>query len=336
MAVVELVIQIGDSHTSIYKKGAGLILKEASVVAFGRSRNKMILHAVGNEAKEMQGKTDSNVWVESPVKYGSIVNMELAQLMLSSFLDTVLVKRKMFTKINVVMLTSCTLSPEDKRDYEKLAFNCDINYVYFVPSIIACAVGGGFDLSDIRGKMIVNIGAGSTEIAVVSQYSIVNGVNIELGGSVIDSAIVKTVFEVFNIVISENTAEKIKKEIGSLHENDISNVDFSGIDALTRVSRENTLFAKDLYEVFEVAYNKIAEAIDIVINQLSPDLANDVATNGIYFCGGGSLITGLEGYFKKHLNMPIELSTDPEIVSVLGGGILMSDKLMLKVVVDKN
>jgi rod shape-determining protein MreB and related proteins len=332
----ELVIELGSSNTCIFEKGAGLVLKEASLVAFTRKNKKIIVKEVGNKAKKMIGKTSESIWVESPIKNGVIINKDLAELMLRSFLSKIFGNRKFLPRLKILFVCNCAIDGKEKREFETLGYNIGASIVNFVPSVITSAYGGGLDINESYGKMIVNIGADTTQIGVISLGSIVTGYSVALGGSVIDSAIVKYVYDNYNTIISESSAEKIKCEIGSLYNTDVSNIEFIGVDALTRATRTDVIFAKDLYPVIEIAYNKICSAIQIVINEISPDLVGDIAQNGIYVCGGGALMTGTEEYFRRQLRLNITIFENSQDVSILGGGKLLSDKSLLENICDNN
>ena len=330
----ELVIKLGDSETCIYRKGVGLVLKEATMIAFSKRGSKISTVEVGTSAKELKGKTDGTVWVESPFKDGAISNLELASLLLKKFLS--IINYEGFRKVKATFLVNCGLTANEKRDYEILAMNCKIFDYNFVPNVCACLLGADKNIEDIQGQMVIDLGADCTEVAVVSKCGIVNGYSIALGGTVIDSAISSYVFETYNVVISDFVAEKIKKEIASLFQNDIANITFIGYDALTRAKKENTAFAKDIYQIFDVFYNKIIEGVIIVLNQLSADLVNDIAKNGIVIAGGNSNITGIEAYFKKRLQLPIYVYEQPELLCMKGAKKLLADENLLQKVVTNN
>lgn len=334
MNYTEIFIKLGDGQTCIYKKGGGLVLKEASLIAFSKKGKRITTIEVGDSAKELLGKTDGSIWVEAPFKNGVIKDLELAKLLLSKFLSLALPDGK--RKIKATFLVNCGLKAEEKRDYELLAISTGIYSYSFIPNIMACLVGTGTNVEDVSGKMIIDFGTDCTEVAVVSKCGIVNGYSIELGGSIIDNAISSSIFETFNVVISDVNAEKIKKEIGSLHNNDVANVTFTGYDALTRLAKENTVFARDLYQIFDVFYEKIIDGIEIVLNQLSADLLNDIAKNGIYLCGGNSNVTGIESYFKKRLNVPIITFEQPELLCMEGAKILSTNPKLLQKIVTNN
>jgi len=334
MNCIELVIKLGDGETCIYKKGGGLVLKEASMIAFSKQGNKISTIEVGNSAKDLIGKTDGSIWVESPFKNGVIDNLELASLLLKKFLNVAFKYER--HKIKAIFLVNCSLTADEKRDFEMLAMNVDIFDYKFVPCVVSSLIGASKNINEVSGKMIVDLGADCTEIAVVSNCSIIKGYSIALGGSVIDSAIVSSIFDDYGVVISEVTAEKIKKQIGSLHRKDVANITFTGYDALTREVKENTVFARDLYQIFDVFYNKVIDGIIIVLNQLSADLLNDVVKNGIVLCGGNSLVTGIETYFKKKLQIPISTFEQPELLCMQGASTLLNDSESLKKIVTNN
>ena len=330
---VELVVEFGDDYTYINYNNR--TYKEASFVAFVKKGRNIKLQAFGESAKKMLGKSDSSVFIEKPFKAGMIDNMELAQIYLNSFIDKVITHKNFATKIKAVFVVNCALELEEKRAYEVLAIKCGINQIWFIPSSVAVSVGAGLDISKPDGRLMVGIGAGTTEIACISQNSIVNGYTIELGGSVIDMALIDTINDKFGVVVSTLTAEKIKSEIGSLHPTDIANTEFGGIDALTRGSRVGTVFAKDLYEVFSIAYEKICEAIGIVISELSADLINDISRDGIYVYGSGSRVTDLESFLRKRLDVPVNI-LDDETFGVKGACAIFEDKKLLNEIVEKN
>lgn len=336
MNYTEIFIKMGDAETCIYKKGGGLVLKQSTLIAFSKKGKKIVAVEVGDCAKELLGKTDGSIWVESPIKNGAVANLELAKLLLSKLLKLAIDDYRVLKKIKATFLVNCSLTAEEKRDYEILAMDVGIYNYTFIPNIVACLVGTGANIEDVNGKMIIDFGADTTEIAVVSKCSIVNGHSIELGGSIIDSAIASSIFETFNVVISDLVAEKIKKEIGSLHPKDKANITFTGYDALTRVSKENTVFAKDLYQIFDVFFDKILEGVEIVLNQLSADLLNDIAKNGIYLVGGNAKVTGIESYFKKRLNVPIITFEQSELVCMDGAKVLIDNNKLLSKIVTNN
>lgn len=336
MAAYELVIEIGNSQCSIYKKDAGLVLKESTLIAFSKQGKRLVVKEVGNKAREMINKTSKSVWVECPIKDGVIANPELAELMLSAFLDKVVTRGIFGPVINAVLITSCALTGEEKRAFELLLIKCGVSVTWFVPSVITSLIGVGVNIKEPKARLIVNIGAGVTEIAAISSSTIIDGYAVELGGNVINSAICKTIFDDQNVIISDTVAERIKVEIGSLFERDNATIEVSGVDALTKAARNITVYAKDIYPVVAIAYKKISDAIEIFLNGQSADVCSDVASEGIYICGGASKVTGLENFLKRNLMLNINLFEDADNVSILGGGALVSDKEHLNIIVENN
>ena len=336
MAAFEIVIEIGNSQCSIYKKDGGLVLKENTLIAFTKQGKHIVVKEVGSKAREMQNKTATSVWVETPIKDGVIVNPELAELMLSAFINKVVSRNIFGPVIHAILVTSCALTNEEKRAYELLLIKCGISVVWFVPSVISSLLGAKIDISNSKARMIVNIGAGVTEIAAVSSNTIIDGYAIEMGGNVINSAICKTIFDEQNVIISDFVAEKIKVEIGSLLERDNATIEVSGVDALTKAARNIVVYAKDIYPVIAIAYKKISDAIEIFLNGQSADVCSDIATEGIYVCGGASKVTGLESFLKRNLMLTINILEDAENLSILGGGQLLTNKEQLKTIIENN
>lgn len=334
MKTAEIFIKFGDYETYIYRKENGLVLKERTLIAFTNKGKKYITLEIGNKAKSLQGKTDNNTFVESPIQNGVIVNVELAKLLLSKFLKDSLYDNP--KKIKATFLINCSLTVEEKHLYEELAIDIGIYDYSFIPNVVACLVGTDTNCKNGIGKMIVDFGSDCTQIAVINDYNIINGYSIELGGNIIDNAIASAVFENYNVVISDIKAEEIKTMIGSLHKNDIANVTFNGYDASTHTVKTNTIYAREFYQIFEVFYDKISEAIEIVLNQISADLLSDIANNGIYVCGGNSKMAGIENYLNNRLNISINTFEEPELICVKGIEKLIDDNDAMQKIVSLN
>ena len=334
MQNIELVVKLGDNETIIYQKDKGIVCREPSKVAFSKRGKKLFAETVGQKAKDLIGKTDGSIFVESPFANCSVDNMDLAIVFFNSILEKYVNAPK--SKLNVVFLVNCALDVEERRSFEILAISCGIRKYCFVPCVFVDALGADLDVAQIKGEMVVNIGAESTELALISDSSIVCGYSLEIGGNVIDKEIANFLFREYNIVVIEPVAEKIKKNLASLYQSDISSLNFTGFDSLTKSSRKASLLAKDLYPIFNVFYDKIAEGIMIFLNQISPDFVNDVTENGILITGGNAKITGLESYMKEKLNINIYTPTDSYVEFANGCKKLLQDKILLKKIVNKN
>ena len=335
MHSVELVVKFGDNETLIYQKGKGIVCREPSKVAFSKKGKRLFLEEVGQKAKNLIGKTDGSIWVESPFVNSAIENFELATLFFTQLLEKY-VDFKSKSKLEVVFLLNCALTAEERRQFEILAISCGIRKYNFVPCVILDILGANQDISQINGKMVVDIGAESTEIALISDYGIVNGYSLEIGGNVLDKRIANFLFREYNVVVSDIVAEQIKKEVGSLYSSDISSLTFTGYDALTRAARKTSLISKDLYDIFDVFYDKIAEGILIFLNQISPEFLNDVTNSGILITGGNAKITGIESYMKTKIHLNIFTPADNYLDFAVGAKKILEDKALLKKIVNKN
>ena len=325
-----IAIKLGSCNTSIFKQGEGIVLFEPSLVAYTGSGKDRDVKAVGSRAKRMQGRTDDQTFVMSPIFEGRITDVELACVMLKSFLNKVIKRGIIKPRIKAVVCIPIGLSLSERKTFEKVCYSVGIQDVVLVPSIICGAIGYNFPVSEPDGICLVNIGGGSTDIAVVSLNSIIQGVNIGVGGEVIDKAIEKHIANRFGIQIGHGVAEALKEEIGSLYKNDISKVEISGIDIETKMARDVVVESQDLYEVLENYYEKIIEAIKSILNECPPNIVQDVITKGVYLMGGTSLMTGVEQYFRRGLGLSVKIEDYTTAIDCLGAGKLLSDAKLLK------
>lgn len=334
MQNIELVVKFGDSETIIYQKDKGIVCKEPSKIAFSKRGKKLFVEDIGQRAKEMIGKTDGSVYIQNPFANGCVDNIDLAVLFFNQLLEKYVHYAK--SKLNIVFLINCALEAEERRIFEILAISCGIRKCSFVPCVFVDALGSDLNIDKLQGKMVVDIGAECTELVLISDCNIVCGYSLEIGGSVIDKEIENFLFREYNIVVTENVAEKIKISLASLYASDISSLNFTGYDALTKSSRKASLLAKDLYPIFSVFYDKIAEGIMIFLNQISPDFVNDVTKNGLLIAGGNAKITGLESYMKNKTGVNVFTCSDSSVSFANGCKKLLQDKLLLKKIVNKN
>ena len=325
-----IAIKLGSCNTSIFKQGEGIVLFEPSLVAYTGAGKDRDVKAVGNKAKRMQGRTDDQTFVMSPIFEGRIIDTELACIMLKSFLNKVIKRGIIKPKIKAVVCIPIGLSLSERKAFEKVCYSVGIQDVILVPAIICGAIGYNFPVSEPNGVCLVNIGGGSTDIAVVSLNSIIQGVNIGVGGEVIDKVIETHIANKFGVQIGHGVAEALKEEIGSLYKNDMSNAEVSGVDIETKMARNVVVESQDLYEVIEGYYSKIVEAIKSVLNECPPNIVQDVDARGIYLMGGNSLMTGVEQYFRKELGLSVKTEDYTTAIDVLGAGKLLSDAKLLK------
>ena len=332
MGTIMLAIKLGSSTTTIYKESEGFLLKEPSLVAITGSVKGKEVCAVGFDAKRLQGRTgaDNVTSVVAPIYEGVITNSELASEMLKAFIAKVCPKKLFKPTIKALVCVPLGITLAEKVAFEKVCYSAGISNVILVPSIICSAVGKGIDISQTTASMIVGIGGGCTDIAVVGQNMLINGVNVGMGGTNIDKAIEQQILAKFNLIIGDNTAEKIKKERGSLYINDTNEIEITGQDSVSKESKSIVITAVDIYPAVEHYYSKIAESISSVLAICPPDVVADVTRKGIVFVGGDSKIIGLEKYFKTKLNISVVGSDDADDLDVLGAAELLENGELLK------
>ena len=336
MAVIDIAIDMGSSYTTIFKKGSGIVLREPTAVCIQKASKGTKVKEVGIKAKKMQGRTGVNTAVVFPVVEGVIKNVDLCIEMLTQFLAKIVPNTFIRPKIRAVVTVPCGLTSEEVADYEKVMYGANIGRIYIVPTILASAIGDDIKTSQPRGSLVVNIGGGKTESAVISLDSIVNGCMVSIGGKLMDSAITERVKDLFDINISETTAEKIKQEVASLYENDRSSLEFSGADISSSRPVTEVVNAKQISIAVSTFYDDIIKAINGIINTCKPDIVADITEAGIVVSGGGSQITGLENYFRKALNLSVKVPDNAVNSVILGAGKLISDEFLLEKVMREN
>ncbi len=325
-----IAIKLGSSNTSILKQGEGLVLFEPSLVAFSGGEKDRTIRAVGARAKRMLGRTDERTKVCSPINKGKIADPKLCEVMLKYFLEKVLGKGLVKPKIKAVCCVPLSYGIQDRKVLEDVCYNVGIFDVKIVPSIMCGALGYNFDVNEPKGICVVNIGGGSTDIAVCSMNSIIAGVNVGVGGLAIDEAIEKLILDKFKLHIGYGVAEKLKEDVASLYKNDSSSAEISGIDIESKMAKDQVVYSSDLYSAIEPFYASVVEAVKTVLNNCPPNIVQDVVSGGICLMGGASFVTGVEQYFKKQLGIFVRLEDYTTAIDCLGAGKLLNDNNLLK------
>lgn len=328
---LSVALKLGSCNTSIFKVGEGLVLFEPSMVACLSGLGEKTVVAVGKNAKRMQGRTEDSVTVCSPIFEGRIKDRELATSMLKSYISAVVPNSIIKPKIRAVVCLPMGMTLKERKEVEFVCNHAGIQDVIFVPSIMAGAIGYNLPVVDPVGSCVVNIGGGSTDIATISAGAIISGINIGIGGNVMDSAISHEIESVHGIKIGEGVATEVKEEIGSLYSNDISSAEVAGIDVNTADGRFVVVESNTIYSAIEPYYAKIAEAIKAVILSSPANIVEDIKNRGVYVMGGASLTTGLEQYLRKALNIPVQILDHTTAVDVIGAGMLLQDAKLLKI-----
>ncbi len=320
-----IALKLGSSNTSIYKQGEGIVLFEPSLVAYSKVGNQREVKAIGTRAKRMLGRTDEATYVDSPIFEGKITDTELCEVMLKFFMQKIFPKRFIKPQIKAIVCLPLGLNVHEKKAFERVCFNVGIQDVVFVPSIICGALGYNLPIENTSGTLFVNIGGGSTDIAVICMNNILAGVNIGVGGETMDKAVEQHILNTHNLLIGKGASEKVKIEIGSLYPNDSSNTEVSGVDATTKLTKQVVVESMELYSVLEHYYSMIADAIKSVISSCPPNIVEDITNYGVSILGGASLITGAEPYFRKKLDIPVKIEDYTTAIDVLGAGKLLTD-----------
>lgn len=331
MAKTILAIDFGSGNTSIYKKQVGLVLKEPTMVAVNEDMDTCKVVEFGQNAKKMLGKTNSDIKFLSPVMSGLIINLSLAEKLLSYFLNKILFSNE---KFDIVFTVPCGLTDEEILNFKNLGLKLGAGKVFLVPSVLTALLGSNFNIDKANGILSLNLGAGTIDMAICSLSSILKGYSLGFGGNKIDEAIKLYVEQFLDMQISNQVAERLKIEAGSLFLHDLTNCEFSGVDINTKSPKTEVLGASQLRDTLEFYFQKVYMAIKVLINSSSPDIVADLSINGIVVSGALANLTGLENYLSKNLNLPITISEDCENAVILGAGKLIADNRYLKKVVD--
>lgn len=331
MAVMEIAVEIGTGYTSLYLPGNGIVLREPTVIAFiGDPRNKRV-HAVGKEAEKMLGRTPDRTTIVEPVADGVIVNAEACGLLLREFIKKILPQNYiLFPRIKAILGIPTGLSMEERNLYEDVCATAGIGEVTMIDNIILSGIGLDLPIYTAGGGIVVNIGAGTTEIAALSLAGVVSGCGVTIGGKMMDKAIIDFIAGKYDLKVGVGTARKIKNEIGSLYENDTSEMLVSGRNIKTKNTGSAYISAVDICNVVKPYYLRIADAVESIINMCPPEIVGEINNRGIYVVGGGSKILGLERLFAERLGVSVHTVEEPSYCAITGAGKLLRDKDLLR------
>ena len=334
MAVMEIAVEIGTSNTSIFVSGNGIVLREPTMVAFLDNGRQKKLLAVGNEAYAMLGKTPEKTQLLTPVTDGVISNPEACLALLRAFFKKVLPDTYFLPRIKFLVGIPTGLTLAERRMYEDVMLNAcpHVKEVVLVENIILSAVGLDLPIASASGGLVANVGGGTTEVAAMSFSGIISGCGLNIGGNVMDRAILDGIAGKHNLNLGLATARKLKHEIGSLYENDMSAQPANGIDVRTKSIGSALISSADLYEVLQPYYLRIGDAIESIINMCPPDVAGEFNRKGIYAVGGASRITGLDRFLTGRLGIDVYVPESPEYAAILGAGKLVSDRPLLEAI----
>ena len=327
----DLAIDLGTANTLVYVKGRGIVVSEPSVVAVtkdGRGPDKV--RAVGREAKEMLGRTPGNIVAIRPMKEGVIADFEIAEAMLRYFIRKVH-NRSTLVRPRIVVAVPSGITEVEKRAVRESAMSAGAREVYLIEEPMAAAIGAGLPVTEPSGNMIVDIGGGTTEVAVLSLSGIVYSNSTRVGGDKLDEAIINYVKRKYNLLIGERTAELVKIKIGTAYPTDeISTLEVKGRDLVAGVPKTLELKSDEICEALAEPVNTMVESVKIALESTPPELSADIVDKGIVMTGGGAMLANLDLLLRDATGLPVMLAEDPLTAVVLGTGRCLDELDLLR------
>ncbi len=321
---IDLSIDLGTANTLIYIRDQGLVLDEPSVVAIREYRGQKVIEAVGTDAKRMLGRTPGNVTAIRPLKDGVIADFHVTEKMLQHFISKVHPNSFIRPSPRVLICVPCKSTQVERRAIRESALSAGAREVYLIEEPVAAAIGAGLNITEAQGSMIVDIGGGTTEIAVISLNGIVYADSIRVGGDRFNEAITAYVRREFGNVIGEATAEKIKHAIGCASpSNELHEIDVRGRNVAEGVPHHFTVNTDNVLAALQEPLSMLVVAVKKAIEQSPPELVSDIAENGIVLTGGGALLRDIDRLFSEETILPAVIAEDPMTCVARGGGLAM-------------
>jgi len=329
----DLAIDLGTANTLVYVKGRGIVSNEPSVVAVHRdSKGAKKVIAVGEEAKKMLGKTPGNITAIRPLKDGVIADFEITEAMLKYFIQRIH-NKKSYARPRIVISIPSGITPVEKRAVKESAESAGAREVYLIEEPMAAAIGVGLPITEPSGNMIVDIGGGTTEVAVISLAGIVYCNSVRVAGDKIDGAIIQYVKRKYNLLIGERTAELIKIQVGSAYPSPDEEelvMEIKGRDLVGGIPKTLEISSKEVREAITEPVNAIVEAVRIALERTPPELASDIVDKGIVISGGGALLRNLDLLIKEVTRLPVIIAENPLTAVVEGSGKALDEVDLLK------
>jgi len=325
----DIAIDLGTANTLFYLKDRGVVLREPSVVAVAKSSNGQDrVVAVGVEAKEMLGRTPHNVVAIRPIRDGVIANFEITKQMLHRFIAKV---KQSYTIVRprIVIAVPAGLNDVERRAVKESALLAGASEVFLVEEAVAAAIGAGYDVTSPAATMVVDIGGGTTEVAVLSCSGIIYSRSTRVGGDAMDEAIIQYVRRTYHLLIGERTAERVKIEIGSAYPDaEMRSVEIKGRDLLADAPKILEIKSEEVRAALAEPINAIVDRVKLALEGISPETSADIAENGILLVGGGALITNLDRLIQSATRLPVRLADDPLTTVVNGAGRCLEDPVL--------
>lgn len=322
--VNDIAVDLGTANTLVYVKGEGIVLNEPSVVAVERGSRRIL--GIGLEAKRMLGRTPEGIEAIRPLKDGVIADVDVTEMMLRHFLKQVTSKRIFRIKPTVVVGVPSGITELERRAVRSSAMSAGAKSVFMVDEPMAAAIGVGLPVETPTGNMVIDIGGGTTEIAVIALSGIVSDTSIRVGGDELDAAIVTFLRKNYNLLIGEPTAEAIKIQIGSAFDyGEEQELEVKGRDLVSGIPKTVIVHSQEIRECIQEPIQAIVDAVRRALEITPPELAADIVDRGIMMTGGGALVRGLDKLLKHETDLPIHVDEDPLTCVVRGGGRILDD-----------
>jgi len=328
----DMAIDLGTANTLVYVKGRGIVLNEPSVVAIAEVKGKKQVLAVGDEAKQMLGRTPGNIMAIRPLRDGVIADFEVAEEMIKHFIRKVHNRRSFASPMVVVCVPSGSTAVE-RRAIQESAEAAGARKVYLIEEPMAAAIGAGLPVTEPTGSMVVDIGGGTTEVAVLSLGGIVYSRSVRVGGDKMDEAIIAYIRRNNNLLVGEGSAERIKEDIGSAcppEEGDGATMEIKGRDLMNGVPKELVISEREIAESLADPVGAIIEAVKVALEHTAPELAADIVDKGIVLTGGGALLGNLDYVLRHATGLPVSIADDPLSCVAMGTGRALEEMKKLR------
>jgi len=324
----DLAIDLGTANTLVYAKNKGIVVSEPSIVAVNKVTGKV--EAVGKDAKEMLGRTPGNIVAIRPMKDGVIADFEITEKMLSHFIRKAH-NRNTMVRPRIIIGIPSEVTQVEKRAVKDSALKAKASEVYLVDQAMAAAIGAGLPITEPSGNMVVDIGGGTTDIAVISLAGIVYSKSVRVAGNEMDEAVISYIKKKYNLLIGERTAEQIKLEIGSAFPLDEPmTMEIKGRDLIEGIPKTLTITDAEIREALAEPISIIVNAVRVALERTPPELSADIVDRGIVLTGGGSLLKNLDKLLREETSLPVSVAEDPLSSVVLGTGKMLSDFDLLR------
>jgi rod shape-determining protein MreB len=323
----DLAIDLGTANTVVWERRKGIVLNEPSVVAVNTAGGRRVVQAVGAQAKRMLGRTPSYIEAIRPMRDGVIANFEVAEEMLRAFIARIR-RCAAFVPPRVVVGVPSGATPLERQAISESCLGAGARQVQVMDEAMAAAIGAGVPMDDPTGSMVVDVGGGTTEVAVLSMADVVYSKSVRIGGDKMDAAIVSHMRKAHNLVVGEGTAERIKIEAGAARPTggEGASIEVRCLDVRQRLPRQVRLTERELAEVLAELVGQIVETVTLALEESPPELTSDIADKGVILTGGGALLRGLDREIEEQINLPVTVADDPLACVAMGCGKLLEQQ----------